>query len=74
MKRKALLLTVLLLTACVSDSPTVANSMQLYSPDTLEISAGTTIQTKQGLYKAQIDERWYSADLYMKRVTEALNP
>lgn len=74
MKRKALLLTVLLLTACVSDSPTVADSMQLYSPDTLEISAGTTIQTKQGLYKAQIDERWYSADLYMKRVTEALNP
>lgn len=74
MKRKALLLTALLLTACVSDSPTVADSMQLYSPDTLEISAGTTIQTKQGLYKAQIDERWYSADLYMKRVTEALNP
>jgi hypothetical protein len=74
MKRKALLLTVLLLTACVSDSPTVADSMQLYSPDTLEISAGTTIQTKQGLYRAQIDERWYSADLYMKRVTEALNP
>ena len=74
MKRKALLLTALLLNACVSDSPTVADSMQLYSPDTLEISAGTTIQTKQGLYKAQIDERWYSADLYMKRVTEALNP
>lgn len=74
MKRKALLLTVLLLTACVSDSPIVADSMQLYSPDTLEISAGTTIQTKQGLYKAQSDERWYSADLYMKRVTEALKP
>lgn len=74
MKRKALLLTVLLLNACVSRSPTVADSMQLYSPDTLEIPAGTTIQTKQGLYKAQSDERWYSADLYMKRVTEALRP
>lgn len=74
MKSKALLLTVLLLNACASRSPTVADSMQLYSPDTLEIPAGTTIQTKQGLYKAQSDERWYSADLYMKRVTEALRP
>ena len=32
------------------------------------------IQTKQGVYRAQVDERWYSADLYMKRVQEALNP
>lgn len=48
--------------------------MQLYSPDTLEIEAGTVIQTKQGVYKAQTDERWYSADLYMKRVNEALKP
>ena len=74
MKNKALLLTVLLLNACASRSPTVADSMQLYSPDTLEIQAGTTIQTKQGIYKAQSDERWYSADLYMKRVNEALKP
>jgi hypothetical protein len=48
--------------------------MQLYSPDTLEILAGTTIQTKQGIYRAQVDERWYSADLYLKRVQEALKP
>lgn len=74
MKTKALLLTVALLTGCAQTSPTVANSMQLFSPDTLEIEAGTTIQTKDGVYKAQVDERWYSADLYMKRVMEALNP
>ena len=74
MKTKALLLTVLLLNACESTSPTVANSMQLFSPDTLEIEAGTNIQTKDGVYKAQVDERWYSADLYMKRVMESLNP
>lgn len=48
--------------------------MQLYSPDTLEIPAGTQIQTRQGLYRAQVDERWYSADLYLKRVREALQP
>ena len=74
MNPKALLLTVLLLTGCAQISPIVANSMQLYSPDTLEIKAGTVIQTKQGIYHAQVDERWYSADLYLKRVQEALKP
>lgn len=74
MNLKALLLTGLLLTGCAQISPTVANSMQLYSPDTLEIEAGAVIQTKLGVYKAQVDERWYSADLYMKRVNEALKP
>lgn len=74
MKKLVILLTVPLLTVCAQRSLTVESSMQLYSPDTLEIQAGTTIQTKQGLYRAQVDERWYSADLYMKRVQEALNP
>lgn len=74
MKLPALLLTAALLTCCASKSPTVANSMQLYSPDSLEIPAGTEIQTKHGLYRAQVDERWYSADLYLKRVTESLRP
>jgi hypothetical protein len=68
------LMIALLLTNCASPTPTVANSMQLYSPDTLEIPAGTQIQTRQGLYRAQVDERWYSADLYLKRVREALQP
>lgn len=74
MKKLVILLTVPLLTVCAHRSLTVESSMQLYSPDTLEILAGTTIQTKQGVYRAQVDERWYSADLYMKRVQEALNP
>lgn len=74
MKKLVILLTVPLLTVCAHRSPTVESSMQLYSPDTLEILAGTTIQTKQGVYRAQVDERWYSADLYMKRVQEALKP
>ncbi len=74
MKKRVILLTGLLLTACAQRSPTVEDSMQLYSPDTLEILAGTKIQTKQGLYRAQVDERWYSADLYLKRVQEALRP
>jgi hypothetical protein len=74
MKTKALLLIAPLLTGCVQTSPTVASSMQVYSPDTLELKAGTTVQTKDGIYTSQVDERWYSADIYMKRVQEALNP
>jgi len=74
MKSLAPLLIVALLTCCAARSPIAADSMQLYSPDTLEIPAGTQIQTKQGLYRAQVDERWYSADLYLKRVTESFRP
>lgn len=48
--------------------------MQLYSPQTLELEAGTQIKTLQGIYTVQVRERWYSADLYMKRVREALQP
>lgn len=48
--------------------------MQLYSPDVIDLAAGTTIQTVAGTYIAQNKERWYSADLYMKRVREALMP
>lgn len=72
MKIGALLLTALLLTCCAQNSDTVENSMQLYSPQTLEIPAGSVIQTKLGVYRAQVDERWYSADLYMRRVREAV--
>jgi hypothetical protein len=72
MKTKPLLLTALLLTCCAQNSPIVGDSMQLYSPQTLEISAGSVIQTKLGVYRAQVDERWYSADLYMQRVREAV--
>jgi len=45
--------------------------MQLFSPDSIHIKAGTEIQTKDGLYKAQVDEIWHSHDQYMKRVQEA---
>lgn len=74
MKRLPLLLLGLALTNCASRSPTAASSMQLYSPDTLELPAGTQVQTRQGMYRSQTDEVWYSADLYMKRVREGLKP
>lgn len=74
MKRLPLLLLVLALTSCASRLPTAASSMQLYSPDTLELPAGTQVVTRQGMYRSQTDEVWYSADLYMKRVREGLKP
>lgn len=72
MNTKAILATALLLTSCAQNSRTVADSMQLYSPATLDIPAGTVIRTRLGSYQAQVDERWYSADLYMQRVREAV--
>ena len=47
--------------------------MTLYSPPFLEIPAGAEIPTKAGRYRAQADEVWYSADLYMRRVRESLS-
>ena len=72
---KALLLLPIcaVLTSCGSPSPTVADSMTLYSPPFLEIPAGAEIPTKAGRYRAQTDEVWYSADLYQRRVREALS-
>lgn len=74
MKLLPLLLIALGLTNCASHSPTVVNSMQLYSPDVLELPAAMPLHTLQGIYIPQGPERWYSADLYMKRVREALTP
>lgn len=74
MKPPALLMIALLLMSCASRSPTVASSMQLYSPDVIDLPPGTTIQTIAGTYTSQGIERWYSSDLYMKRVREALMP
>ena len=74
MKRLPLLALALGLMSCASRSPTAASSMQLYSPDTLELPAGTQVTTRQGTYRSQADEVWYSSDLYLKRVREGLKP
>lgn len=74
-KMKALLLlaTCAALTSCASRSPIVADSMTLYSPPFLEIPAGAEVLTKAGRYRAQANEVWYSADLYLRRVRESLS-
>lgn len=70
MKNSALLLLLVWLPSCAQPVPNVSDSMQLFSPDSIHIKAGTEIQTKDGLYKAQVDEIWHSHDQYMKRVQE----
>lgn len=74
MKMLLLLLTNAALTSCASRSPTVADSMQLYSPQALHLKAGTVIQTSQGQYRCQTDEVWHSHAEYMKAVRESLLP
>lgn len=74
MKPLLLLVLALGLTNCASRSPTAASSMQLYSPDILELPAGTQVTTRHGIYRSQVDETWYAADLYLKRAREALQP
>ena len=74
MKILQLLLASVTLTNCASRSPTVADSMQLYSPQALHLKAGTVIQTSQGQYQCQTDEVWHSHAEYMKAVRESLRP
>ena len=74
MKAALLPLIAVLLTSCASRSPTVADSMTLYSPPFLRLPAGTVLSTPEGTYRAQTDEVWHSDAEYQKRVREALRP
>lgn len=46
--------------------------MTLYSPPFLRLKAGGTVQTVDGVYRAQVDEVWHSDAEYQARVREAL--
>lgn len=72
MKAALLLLTAGLLTSCASPSPTVADSMTLYSPPFLRLPAGTEVKTLDGIYRSQAEEVWHSDTEYQRRVREAL--
>ena len=72
MKPLLLLLISVALTSCASNSPTVADSMTLYSPPFLRLAAGTVVETKDGRYTAQVSEVWHSDAEYQRRVREAL--
>jgi len=40
------------------------NSSTIYQPPTLRLNAGTSVQTVDGLYKAQGNEIWHSEQRY----------
>lgn len=39
-------------------------TLNIYQTPILRLEAGTEVQTKDGLYKAQVDEVWHSDDRY----------
>jgi hypothetical protein len=59
----------LLCSGCASTGGAV--SSRIYQPQTLRLSKGTQVQTRDGDYIAQTDEVWYSAALYEQRAREA---
>ena len=56
----AIVMIPFVLTSCVtSSSPNVGN-LNLYQPPSLQLKAGTKVQTVEGIYQAQTNEVWHS--------------
>lgn len=82
MKRRSLpmpsllLLPLLLLTGCALGSSHVKESLpassELYQPPLLRLKAGQQIQTRDGVYRPQIDEVWHSDARYRHLEQQAL--
>ncbi len=72
----ALLVAMLTLTGCASaPSGESASSpvSRIYQPRTLELTAGTPVQTKSGIYIPEADETWHSPAAYEQVNREAWN-
>jgi hypothetical protein len=46
-------------------------SSRIYQTQTLRLSKGTEVPTRDGIYQTQTDEVWYSAALYEQRARES---
>ena len=68
MKKKLLSLTIsgalLFAAGCVTTGSSDFTDVNLYQPPTLTLSQGTVIQTKEGIYTAQLEEIWHSDKRY----------
>jgi hypothetical protein len=60
-------------TGCASVSSAPRESLQIYQPRSLRLSAGIPVQTKDGIYRPQVDELWHSAAAYAQLEQEAIN-
>tara|TARA_R100001163_G_C4956832_1_gene122297 strand:+ start:13 stop:261 length:249 start_codon:yes stop_codon:yes gene_type:complete len=69
LKHYALLATSILmigLTSCATSSSTKSGTLNIYQPSTLNLAAGTPIQSKEGVYTPQTDEVWHSDARFRK--------
>ena len=65
LKTLLLALSVISIAGCVTpDGAGDFTNINLYQPPTLSLSAGTVIQTKEGIYTVQLDETWHSDKRY----------
>ena len=71
LKAGAIIALALILSSCASKSS--QNALNIYQAQTLSISAGTQIKTKEGVYTAQTDEEWVSMGRYAELEQKYLN-
>ena len=55
-----IVMTLIGLTSCASDSLMNVPDLNIYQPSTLKLEKGSPIQTKNGVYTPQTDEIWHS--------------
>jgi len=68
-----ILLLSLWLTACASVSSVPRESLQIYQPRVLRLSAGQEVQTVDGRYRPQVAEVWHSDAAFRQLEQENLN-
>ena len=55
-----LMMTLIGLTSCASDSLPNVNSLNIYQPSILKLEKDHPVQTEEGIYTPQTDEVWHS--------------
>lgn len=58
------MMTSFALISCEQSLRPLTTGMTIYQPSILNLEAGTTIQTKDGVYTPQVDEIWHSDKRY----------
>ena len=71
LKAAVILVLAPIFSSCASKSS--QNALNIYQAQTLSISAGTQIKTKEGIYTAQTDEEWVSMGRYAELEQKYLN-
>ena len=67
------MLSIALLTGCVTGSSEHRESLRIYQPRVLHLPAGLPIQTTAGTYIPQTAETWHSAQAYAELESQLIN-